>query len=194
MLVKYSPRRHHPPLCIRLSSLRGAPLFSLSSSGVQAKSQGDRDRDGKGTENAARARGTIISLPPARAMLRPGAAASSPAAQLAGDRTGLGGERLPISRSAPPPSGWPCGTRPPTLYVLGCLVSSGPGHEGGSLGRFRPGHQGPQRPVAPANSKSCCIRGWPDLCWGHGPQAGRVAQPPHRAARMWTCGSSWAPG
>lgn len=55
----------------------------------------------------------------------------------------------------------------------------------GSQGRFRPGRQGPQRPVAPASSRSCCIQGWPDLCWGHGPRAGRGARPPRRAAH--TC-------
>lgn len=100
------------------------------------------------------------------------------------------------AHSAPPPH-W-VGPVAPSLqpsYALGCLVSSGPGHGGGhSLDRFRPGHQGPQRSAAPANSKSCCIQGWPDLRWGHGPQVGTGAQPPHRAARMWICGSSWAPG
>lgn len=54
-------------------------------------------------------------------------------------------------------------------------VSSGPGQGGRAV---RPGCPGPQWPVAPASSRSCCIRGWPGPCWGRGPRAGRGAPPP----------------
>lgn len=89
---------HQPSLCIQLSSLSGA---SLSSSRVEAKSQGDGSRDVKGTENAARAQGTSIALLPARAMMRPGAAAP-PLCSSAGRRQYRTGRREAANQPTAP--------------------------------------------------------------------------------------------
>lgn len=93
--------------------------------------------------------------------------------------------------SAPSPASvdLPCGSQLPTSHSLGHPVSSGPGQGGGGTGGlFRAGHRCPQSSGAPASSRSCCIQDGPGLCWGHGPQVGRGAQPPRPAAH--TCGQN----
>lgn len=57
------------------------------------------------------------------------------------------------------------------------------------VGRLKPGHRSPRVAVVPANSRSCCIQGWPGLCWGHAPRVGKEAPPLPRAAG--TCGAEW---
>lgn len=120
----------------------------------------------------------------ARAMLKPGAAAPPPAAQLAEvDSTGRGCQP---AHSALFRRGLALWHQASNLLRPGTSVSSGPGQGGeGSQGRFRPGRQGPQWSVACASSRSCCTQGWPDLCRGHRPRVETGAQPPRRAARTY---------
>lgn len=117
-------------------------------------------------------------------MLKPGAAAPPPAAQLAEvDSTGRGCQP---AHSPLFPRGLALWHQASNLLRPGTSVSSGPGQGGeGSQGRFRPGRQGPQWSVACASSRSCCTQGWPDLCRGHRPRVEIGAQPPRRAARTY---------
>lgn len=117
-------------------------------------------------------------------MLKPGAAAPPPAAQLAEvDSTGRGCQP---AHSPLFPRGLALWHQASNLLRPGTSVSSGPGQGGeGSQGRFRPGRQGPQWSVACASSRSCCTQGWPDLCRGHRPRVETGAQPPRRAARTY---------